>query len=190
MRRKLDSAKTVSALRGALIDLLEEKPYTDISIREITDRAGRSRTTFYLFYSSKDELACDICDVFLEDCTKHLIAFLQTGNQDSRELLIQAFEMLKARRRVVLGLWGIKTLEDSPYLRMQSALYTSMLQSLRAGNRKMKFDGELEYYSELFAASAMASVKWWLGHCDSYSAEYMAFCVSTCIQNGAIKLLE
>jgi len=43
-------------LQKALIELISERGYDAITIQDIADRANLGRTTFYLHYSSKDEL--------------------------------------------------------------------------------------------------------------------------------------
>lgn len=48
------------ALRQALLDLLKIKPFKEIRIREITDRAGVGYNTFFRHKGSKDELLRDI----------------------------------------------------------------------------------------------------------------------------------
>ena len=52
--------RSIEALRTALLDLIEQKPLADISIREITDSAGVSYPTFFRRFSSKDALLEDI----------------------------------------------------------------------------------------------------------------------------------
>lgn len=46
----------MKALGGALLELLEDKSFDQITIREITDRAGVSYPTFFRRFASKDEL--------------------------------------------------------------------------------------------------------------------------------------
>jgi AcrR family transcriptional regulator len=48
--------RTQQLLRDALIELIVEKGYDDVSIQDITDRANVARTTFYLHYRDKEEL--------------------------------------------------------------------------------------------------------------------------------------
>ncbi len=48
--------RTRELLQKALIELISERVYDAITIQEIVDRANVGRTTFYLHYSSKDEL--------------------------------------------------------------------------------------------------------------------------------------
>ena len=51
---------TRQALRQALLQLLDEKPIEDITIREIADAAGVNYTTFFRHHTSKEELLNDI----------------------------------------------------------------------------------------------------------------------------------
>lgn len=44
-------------LANALLELLRTKPYVQISIKDICDRADLSRQTFYQLFDSKEELA-------------------------------------------------------------------------------------------------------------------------------------
>lgn len=53
-------------MQTALLELINEKEYEKISITDITDRAGLSRPTFYLHYSSKDELLMDHLDTIFD----------------------------------------------------------------------------------------------------------------------------
>jgi AcrR family transcriptional regulator len=48
--------RTRELLQKALIELIGERGYDAITIQDIVDRANVGRTTFYLHYSSKDEL--------------------------------------------------------------------------------------------------------------------------------------
>jgi AcrR family transcriptional regulator len=48
--------KTRKLLHGALGSLIQEKPYDEIAVQEILDRANVGRSTFYMHFSDKDEL--------------------------------------------------------------------------------------------------------------------------------------
>lgn len=48
--------KTEALLRDALAVLIREKPYDDIVVKEILDRANVGRSTFYTHFRDKDEL--------------------------------------------------------------------------------------------------------------------------------------
>src|SRR5262245_16300234 len=48
--------KTRQQLRSALLVLLKEKRYEDISVQDIIERADVARSTFYVHYVDKDAL--------------------------------------------------------------------------------------------------------------------------------------
>lgn len=48
--------RTRGALRDALISLLHERGWDDVTVRDICDRANIGRSTFYLQFRSKEEL--------------------------------------------------------------------------------------------------------------------------------------
>jgi AcrR family transcriptional regulator len=49
-----------SALTGAMLALLEEKPFDQITIREISQRAGTGYATFFRHYPTKEALLADV----------------------------------------------------------------------------------------------------------------------------------
>lgn len=58
--------KTRALLQEALLALVREKPYDEISIQEILDRADVGRSTFYAHYRGKHELLVSVLDRMLE----------------------------------------------------------------------------------------------------------------------------
>lgn len=52
-------ARTKKLLFDALMELINEKSFADITLEDITKRADVARTTFYLHYKDKDELLLD-----------------------------------------------------------------------------------------------------------------------------------
>lgn len=49
-----------AALQAAMLSLLEEKPFDQITIREITARAGTGYATFFRHYPGKEDLLGDV----------------------------------------------------------------------------------------------------------------------------------
>ena len=49
--------KTHRAIREAFVELLHEKPFAQISVQDILERAPVNRSTFYKYYSGKSDLA-------------------------------------------------------------------------------------------------------------------------------------
>lgn len=50
------AARSIDALQQALLDLLDDRPFDQIAIKDITEAAGLSYPTFFRRFRSKDEL--------------------------------------------------------------------------------------------------------------------------------------
>ena len=68
-----------SSMQAALATLMEEKPYKNIKVSEITDQALVARPTFYLHFKTKDELLLSVIDEFFtqffDDFDEYLVGF-------------------------------------------------------------------------------------------------------------------
>ena len=53
--------RTRGYLRKAMLELLNEKPYEQITVREVVERAEVSKNSFYAHYQDLSELAQDCC---------------------------------------------------------------------------------------------------------------------------------
>jgi AcrR family transcriptional regulator len=56
MKENPMSIRSKDSIEDALLSLLTEQPYKDITIRLLTERAGLSRQTFYLNFADKDAI--------------------------------------------------------------------------------------------------------------------------------------
>ena len=99
--------RTRRMLRDALISLMDEKEFSQITARDVTERADLNRGTFYLHYNSTNELLESICrdllkemeeaiDVFqpkqrhesLKSIVNHIVTFIEQDRTLYRILLI------------------------------------------------------------------------------------------------------
>jgi AcrR family transcriptional regulator len=55
-RRDRRVERTQQLLRGALVSLIQEKGFEDLTVQEIIDRANVGRATFYSHFENKDDL--------------------------------------------------------------------------------------------------------------------------------------
>ena len=82
--------KTRKLLQDALIELVSEKSYESVSIREILERANVGRSTFYAHFQDKDQLLHSILDRLDELFVQHEKQFLDAkknfGNADIMNL--------------------------------------------------------------------------------------------------------
>lgn len=69
-----------NALTGALLELLEEKPFDQLTIREISTRAGTGYATFFRHYATKEALLSDVASEEIADLLKLSIPILYDSN--------------------------------------------------------------------------------------------------------------
>ena len=58
--------RTRDTLGNALVELIREKPFEEITVQEILDRAGVGRSTFYTHYRDKNDLFLSDVEDFFE----------------------------------------------------------------------------------------------------------------------------
>jgi AcrR family transcriptional regulator len=73
-KKKLDrrARRTRDVLGEALVSLMHEKPFHDITVQQVLDRAEVARSTFYSHYSDKDDLFFSDVDEFFEGAARSL----------------------------------------------------------------------------------------------------------------------
>ena len=73
--------RTQATLQRALIDLVQERDLSQISVADVADRADVSRSTFYAHYTDVHELAEAACTSMLDDLFRSVLA-LDTAPAD------------------------------------------------------------------------------------------------------------
>ncbi len=102
--------RTKQQIRQALLELLTEKSENSISVRELAEKAGINRGTFYIHYKDVHDLMEHMVDEAIEKirgvCERHPPA--QTPRQ-SYPFLTDLFETLKSDSQlftILLGTYG------------------------------------------------------------------------------------
>ena len=76
----MKSVRTQQQIEQSLFSLLQKKPYTEISIAEITRKADVSRTSFYRNYENKDSVLAQFLanqyQKFIDDINEHKLKSL------------------------------------------------------------------------------------------------------------------
>jgi AcrR family transcriptional regulator len=62
-------SRTRNRLGDALVALLQERTFDDITVQDVLDRAGVSRSTFYVHYTDKTDLFLSDVEDFFELCS-------------------------------------------------------------------------------------------------------------------------
>jgi AcrR family transcriptional regulator len=193
MKKKLDRRvrRSRQQLTQALLDLVVEKEYETITIQDITDRADLNRATFYLHYSSKEEL---------------LIASLEERFDE----LVSQFDQLSAERPI----WEEKQsiLMTFQHVADHAELYKVLLSERGMGyliHRIVNYIAELSarqlqdslpkeavltvpagLIARHVAGSLFALLSWWLTNDMPYPAEYMTNVLHQMCVHGTLSVVE
>ncbi len=62
--------RTIASIRKSFFELVIERDYNDISITDLTERAGINRKTFYLHYAGLEDLVREIEEEVIEEILK------------------------------------------------------------------------------------------------------------------------
>jgi AcrR family transcriptional regulator len=79
-----------NALTAALLALLEEKSFDQLTIREITARAGTGYATFFRHYPTKEALLADVASAEIADLLARTIPILYETNSYKSTLALCA----------------------------------------------------------------------------------------------------
>ncbi|MFR3684640.1 MAG: TetR/AcrR family transcriptional regulator [Enterococcus sp.] len=177
-------------LRDALVRLLRTKAYSEISIKDIAKEAEMNRTSFYLFFENKEELARFTSELFLETYSENLVkSYDLYPNEENNKNIQNAFRYIDKQKEVIRALWSIENLSFSPYLLMQNSIEYHIENYLRKQQHPSIDTDMISFYSKLYAVNAMTTVKWWIETIPHPSYEKTADLIDTCCTKGLNYLL-
>jgi AcrR family transcriptional regulator len=159
-------------LYDALLQLMKEKPFRDIQITEIADRAQVARPTFYLHYRSKEELLLSQVDVVFAEFLNELSNTIAKGNYDRQKysiLIFKYWERNAESLRMVMQA-GLHE-EFRERLRKYFALAISQL-STREGTPQAD-EQTAEFIIDFESGGAYQLMTRWIARGMPYSAEQM-----------------
>ena len=91
--------RTKQLIKQSLIELMHEKPFKDITVKDITERADLNRGTFYLHYVDIYDLLSKIEDETLQDIEEMMLDYRCKINMPScYELLDELFSYIEDNR--------------------------------------------------------------------------------------------
>lgn len=95
--------KSRALILDALIELMKEKPFHEISIKELSEEACVARQTFYRNFSSKDDVLLhymdEIFDIYFADVKKNIYRL-----DSISDLSMKLLEIWKENKKIFLAL--------------------------------------------------------------------------------------
>jgi len=160
--KKLDRRvrRTRDALGDALVELMHQQPFAEITVQHLLDRAGVSRSTFYTHFSDKDDLFLSDMEDFLE-----AIAFALSRQGDKsnrvapvRELFAHVAEWHKFHG-VLVAAGKIRDFHEMGQGYFARAIEQRLGELPRAQQLTSKRRSVL---AQMFAGALMSSLSWWM----------------------------
>ena len=191
IRRLADSSYTVEKLKQALLRCLNEKDYADITITELSRLAGINRTSFYLFFESREELFVALCDSIIDKWFQPFFD-LNISNDETRERelfheLIQWLrEWMPALRRAV----NVRTQASDGFRLFASALEKNMhaqkILQVEETNRQKRYD----LFIQIYSVGLVALFQWWLNEGEGFEAEEFHAMIERLRYKGYFSILD
>jgi AcrR family transcriptional regulator len=124
--------RTHAALQQTLIQLVEEKDLGQISVADVAEQAGVSRSTFYDHYRDVHELAEAACTAMIDDLIESLPTGPDWADQDETHSLLAFFTNLAEYAglyRSLLGPQGSARVIDHIRRRTTAAVHVAVRQA-------------------------------------------------------------
>jgi AcrR family transcriptional regulator len=96
----LQIQRTKQWIFEAMLLLLDKKPYEQIGISEITEKAGVARTSFYRNFTGKDDVILQYLDDILSDCMFQIIKGKEQNGQKIFSLRLPIPQLRKQRENL------------------------------------------------------------------------------------------
>ncbi|NWG05943.1 MAG: TetR/AcrR family transcriptional regulator [Chloroflexi bacterium] len=193
--------RTRLALRTALLELLKQKNYDDISIEEITERANVGRATFYLHYKDKEDL---LLEEFSEMANERALTLSEIPF--SAWFPMDDFSESKAQKSVsprplLMVFQHIKEHSDLYYILLKSSKSSRNVERIRKISTEaivkfvetklatdpipILFKVPVDFFAAYFSGALLSTVDWWLEEGMHYTPEELTVMFRSLFFRGA-----
>ena len=181
---------TKMLIRRAFTDLLRVKPVQSISIKELCEKAGVNRGTFYAHYASVHDLLMQMEDEMLSEINEVLASLLPEDGGDVSSLRIstELFQCLKDNAdlcTVTLGDFGDKSFAMRMLNMGWEKCFDAYSRYFRSASPK-----EIAYFYAFVSEGCIGLLRRWLHEGMTTSAEDIAALAEKLMLQGASALAK
>ena len=165
---------TARLMDEALLDLLQKKDYEFITVKEVCEKAGVNRSTFYLHYEGMDDLLKEsyelICNRFFNQCKPFDITREQAernakseGFLITPEYLVPYLNFVKQNRKVYALIMNNASLfgADKTFKKMYGSIFAPILDKFGVPKNNQ------EYVFAYYMNGVLAVIRTWVKNdCD------------------------
>ena len=163
--------RTRDALGDALIALIQEKQFDDITVQEVLDRAGIGRSTFYAHYRDKDDLFLSDMEEFFEMMSTILLRHPEASKRVApvRELFAHVAEM----GQLPSALLASGKMQDFQEMAQEYFARAIEQRLVVVASSRFSSPGQRTAMAHAFAGALMSLLLWWFHHGATPSPEEM-----------------
>ncbi|RMD51303.1 MAG: TetR/AcrR family transcriptional regulator [Candidatus Thermofonsia bacterium] len=190
-KRKVDRRvqRTRQALFAALMALLMEKNYADITVADIADRANVGRATFYLHYKDKDDLLASNLEGLFAEVAERIRPLLKqsliAGDKIQGRILFEEAQQHSDLYRMILSGQGGVMLQTRLQSRV-AGLISEILETMVMGGESPI---EISLLANYLTGTILSIVQWWLENDMPHSPDYMAAVMQQLVRPGMERVL-
>lgn len=163
-KEDLRTIKTKKNIKNAFLELMKEKSYQSITVKDIAERAYINRKTFYCHYETKDDLYSEITneltDSLQSDQFFYNIRSSRTNTQAQMEIVKHFFSQIKKHKDICIVMLNDKTnseFEDKMSEKLSDALINSI-----AEDKYIAYPFTVEFLTDAFTAIFKVVLNWWV----------------------------
>jgi AcrR family transcriptional regulator len=165
--------RTRKLLQHAMIELLNEHSYDDITIQDIVNRANVGRTTFYLHFNSKEELFVTCHEALVTGFYLWPLTREEMLSSEPPSGMLAAYRHLQEVRPLMNPIFQGK---GSPLIlrRMRDWSAQEIEQSLRSAFAEADSAVPFNLLANYLAGAQIALIQWWMEKRTPYPADDLA----------------
>lgn len=176
--------KTRQILRDALLKLLKQKRYEDISVQDIIAQADVARSTFYVHYVDKDDLLTGRHGIFAENLGEQMLA--HAGESASAFSSRTWFYHIQAQGDILKVLAKDSAMELAMKT-LRGIIHDSIQEGMQAHkDASMPLSLLVDYLTD----TLMTLIKWWFKDGMKYTPEQMDEMFQQLVMPGVVAALK
>lgn len=187
-KNPIQTSETREKLKNAFWELYAHKKIEHITIKDITDKAGYNRGTFYVYYRDVYHVLEQIEEEMIALANEHagkLLALASQGGTTTDSLLyiIRLFEKNEKYLTILLGEKG----DPSFVYKLKEAIKETFIRNFGTGN--LKDQNIIDYIFEYIASAQIGLISYWYKHNKDKTIEELLSLTHNMMFKGALSLL-
>ncbi|MCP4422638.1 MAG: TetR/AcrR family transcriptional regulator [Chloroflexi bacterium] len=182
--------RTRKLLQDALITLILEKGYDNITVQHIIDEANVGRSTFYAHYLDKDDLMESSVEKLREELGQHLSSGSEDEAQRAMMPILTLFQHTQQQHhlyKAMIGGRGIEIVVEAIRVGLTAHARAHFEDAQRAGKQ---FAIPVDILVTHLAGSLQTLLTWWLDNNMPYSPERMNEIFIQLVRGGIDAVIE